>query len=144
MRRGIELDRLGGDNLVQVGLRGYATLDQYEAGEKAGVHRITSTQFSRMGAEEAAAQALAWAGKGTNSIYLTVDLDVVQPGEAPGTGWPEPGGLTGQEVLDFVAVAAPYVAAIDIAELNPLYDTASRTTALLAARIVLDFICARL
>ena len=143
MRRSIELERLAPSNLVQVGLRGYATLEQYEIGREKGVQRITATRFAEMGAQHAAEQALEWAGNGTAAIYLTIDLDVINPGEAPGSGWPEPGGLSGQHVLDFVRAVAPRIAALDIAELNPLYDTPARTTALLAARIMLDFITTR-
>jgi agmatinase len=143
MRRSLELDRLNGPNLVQVGLRGYTTVEQFEIGERLGVRRIGATRFAAMGARAAAEQALAWAADGTDAIYLTIDLDAINPGEAPGTGWPEPGGLTGQQAIDFLRVIAPHVAALDIAELNPLYDTPARTTALLAARLVLDFVTVR-
>jgi agmatinase len=144
MRRSLELDRMAGPNLVQVGLRGYTTVEQYELGRRAGAQRITAAQFADMGADAVAERALHWAGEGTQAIYLTVDLDVITPGEAPGTGWPEPGGLSGQQVLDLVRLLAPHVAAIDVAELNPLFDSTSRATAILAARMLLDFICARL
>ena len=144
MRRSLDLDRLAPLNLVQVGLRGFTTVEQYELGQKLGIRRISATRLAEMGAQAAAEQALAWAGAGTQAVYLTVDLDVVVPGEAPGTGWPEPGGLTGQQLLDFVAVVAPHIAAIDVAELNPLYDGRARPTALLAARLLLDFITVRL
>ncbi len=70
-------------------------------------------------------------------------MDVINPGEAPGTGWPEPGGLTGQQAIDFVRGVAPHMAALDIAELNPVYDTRAHATALLAARLMLDFITVR-
>jgi formiminoglutamase/agmatinase len=143
MRRSIELERLAPANLVQVGLRGYATVEQYEIGRELGVRRISATRLAEIGAARAAEQALEWAGAGSNTLYLTIDLDVINPGEAPGTGWPEPGGLSGQQVLDFVRAVAPRVAALDIAELNPVYDTPARTTALLAARIMLDFITTR-
>jgi agmatinase len=143
MRRALELERLHGPNLVQVGLRGYTTVDQYQAGEALGIGRISATQFEEFGAEVAAAQALTWASAGTQAIYLTVDLDVVVPGEAPGTGWPEPGGLTFQQLLDFVVDVAPHVAAIDVAELNPLFDSQAKPTVILAARLLLDCITAR-
>ncbi len=143
MRRSVELDRFAPANLVQVGLRGYATVEQYEIGRQLGVQRITATQFATLGAQAAAEQALALAGDGTDAIYLTIDLDVINPGEAPGTGWPEPGGLHAQDVIDFVRAVAPRLAALDIAELNPVYDTPARTTALLAARLMLDFITTR-
>jgi formiminoglutamase/agmatinase len=144
MRRSLDLDRLAGSNLVQVGLRGYATVEQYEAGQHFGIRRISATQLGEMGVRLAAEQALAWAGAETEAIYLTVDLDVITPGEAPGTGWPEPGGLTGQQLLDFVRIVAPHVAAVDVAELNPIYDSPARATAILAARLFLDCITARL
>jgi formiminoglutamase/agmatinase len=143
MRRALELERLKGANLVQIGLRGYATVEQYTVGEEYGVHRISATRFAEMGARAAAAQALQWADDGTEAVYLTVDLDVINPGEAPGTGWPEPGGLTTQQVIDTVRLLAPHMAAIDIAELNPLYDTRARSTTLIAARLMLDFITVR-
>ena len=144
MRRSLELERIAGSNFVQVGLRGYTSVEQYKIGEKLGVRQISAARFAEMGVQAAAKQALAWAGAGTQAIYLTVDLDVLNPGEGPGTGWPEPGGLTGQQLLDFVRLVAPQVAAIDIAELNPLYDGPARTTTILAARLLLDCITTRL
>jgi formiminoglutamase/agmatinase len=143
MRRCLELDRLRATNLVQVGLRGYTAVEQYKVGQQLGIRRITASCFSEMGAQAAAEQALAWAGAGTQAIYLTVDLDVIAPGEAPGTGWPEPGGLTGQQVLDFVRIVAMHIAAIDIAELNPVYDSRARATAILAGRLLMDCITTR-
>jgi agmatinase len=144
MRRSLELQRLNGPNLVQVGLRGYTTVDQYEAGQRLGIKRISATGFAEMGVRAAAEQALIWANEGTEAVYLTIDLDVVVSGEAPATGWPEPGGLTGQQLMDFVRIVAPCAAAIDVAELNPVYDSQARATALLAARLLLDCIIARI
>ena len=143
MRRALELERMRGPNLVQVGLRGYTTVEQYEVGQQLGVRRISATRFAEIGARAAAAEALAAASDGTDAIYLTVDMDAINPGEAPGTGWPEPGGLTGQQAIDFVRALAPHIAAMDIAELNPLYDTPARATALLAARLMLNAITVR-
>lgn len=143
MRRSLELDRLRGANLVQIGLRDYTTVEQYTIGLEHGVRRISATHFTELGARAVAEQALAWACDGTDAVYLTVDLDVINPGEAPGTGWPEPGGLTAQQVIDVVRIVAPQIAAMDIAELNPLYDTRARTTTFLAVRLLLDFITVR-
>jgi formiminoglutamase/agmatinase len=144
VRRSLELERVFGFNVVQIGLRGYATVEQYEIGRELGVRRIGAAQLGEMGVAAAAGQALEWAEAGTQAIYLTVDLDVINPGEAPGTGWPEPGGLTGQQVIDFVRLVAPHIAAMDIAELNPVFDTQARTTAILGARLLLDCVTARL
>lgn len=140
MVRSLELGRLKGKNMVQVGLRGYATTQQWGVGVQYGVRRILAPEFEEMGAGEAAKQSLAWAGEGTEKIYLTVDIDVLNPGEAPGTGWPEPGGLTVQQMLDYVRFLAPSIDALDIAELNPVYDSAPRHTTVMCARLLLDFV----
>jgi agmatinase len=72
-------------------------------------------------------------------VFLSVDVDVVDPGMAPGTGTPEPGGLTSRQLLDAVrriAMELP-VAGIDVVEVAPPYDHAE-VTAYLANRVVLE------
>ncbi len=140
MARSLELGRLLGKNMVQVGLRGYATSQQWGVGVKYGVRRILAPEFEEMGAMEAAKQSLAWARAGTEKIYLTVDIDALNPGEAPGTGWAEPGGLTVQQLIDFTRYLAPHVDALDLAELNPLFDSASKQTTVMCARLLFDFV----
>ena len=69
-------------------------------------------------------------------VYVTVDIDVVDPGYAPGTGTPEPGGCRPQELFEALRrLAALNVVAFDVVELNPLVDT-GWTTAILAAKVV--------
>lgn len=69
-------------------------------------------------------------------VYLTVDIDVVDPAFAPGTGVPEPGGITSQELLDAVAsLQGTNVVAADLVEVAPAYDSTGQT-GLLAASIV--------
>lgn len=143
MRRALELERCKGPNLVQVGLRGYTTVEQYEMGLALGVRTISGRRFAEMEPAAAARQALEWAQAGTEAVYLTVDLDVLNAGEAPGTGWPEPGGMSARELFAFVRLVAPAIHALDVAELNPLYDTPARATALIAARLTLDVITTR-
>ena len=68
-----------------------------------------------------------------------MDVDVVDPGMAPGTGTPEPGGLTGRQLLDAVrriAMELP-LAGVDVVEVSPPYDHAE-ITAYLANRVVLE------
>jgi agmatinase len=74
-----------------------------------------------------------------DGVFLSVDIDVVDPGSAPGTGTPEPGGLSARALLDAVrriAMEVP-VAGIDVVEVAPPYDHAE-ITAYLANRIVLE------
>src|ERR1700680_3897127 len=64
-----------------------------------------------------------------DGVFVSVDLDVVDPGMAPGTGTPEPGGLTGRQLLDAVrriAIELPVVG-IDVVEVAPPYDSAEIT-----------------
>jgi agmatinase len=72
-------------------------------------------------------------------VFLSIDVDVVDPGMAPGTGTPEPGGLTSRQLLDAVRRLASTlpVVGIDVVEVAPAYDTAD-VTAMLANRVVLE------
>src|SRR2546423_5655710 len=76
-----------------------------------------------------------------DGVFVSVDVDVVDPGTAPGTGTPEPGGLTGRQLLDAVrriAIEMPVVG-VDVVEVSPPYDTAE-ITAFLANRVVLEML----
>lgn len=69
-------------------------------------------------------------------IYLTIDIDVADPAFAPGTGVPEPGGITSQELLKAVAyLAGSNIVGADLVELAPAYDNTGQT-GLLAAALV--------
>ena len=84
----------------------------------------------------------ACAGDDSKGIFISVDVDVVDPGMAPGTGTPEPGGLTSRELLDTVRRLArelPVVGA-DIVEVSPPYDGPGQVTAFLANRVVLEIL----
>ena len=74
-----------------------------------------------------------------DAVFLSVDVDVVDPGAAPGTGTPEPGGLTARQLLDAVRRIAMEVplAGIDVVEVSPPYDHAE-VTAFLGNRVVLE------
>jgi agmatinase len=74
-----------------------------------------------------------------DGVFLSVDIDVCDPGHAPGTGTPEPGGLTARELLDSVrriCYELPVVG-MDVVEVSPPYDHAE-ITSFLANRVVLE------
>ena len=72
------------------------------------------------------------------AVYLSFDIDVIDSGFVPGTGWPEPGGLLPREALNLVRlVSAPGVAGIEVVECSPPYDWAEQTC-LISARVILD------
>lgn len=69
-------------------------------------------------------------------VYFTLDIDVVDPAYAPGTGTPEPGGCSAREILDAVhMLGEANVVGFDLVEVSPVYDPSERTT-LLAAKLV--------
>ncbi len=79
---------------------------------------------------------------GASKAFISVDIDVVDPGMAPGTGTPEPGGLTSRELLDTVRRLARElnVVGADIVEVSPPYDGPGEITAFLGNRVVLELL----
>ncbi|MFL6137988.1 MAG: agmatinase [Frankiaceae bacterium] len=140
MRRLIESGACRGDRFLQIGLRGYwpgpETLSWMAA---QGMRSYEMDEVVRRGLDACLDEAFAIATDGCDAVFLSVDVDVVDPGMAPGTGTPEPGGLTSRQLLDAVrrcAVELP-LAGCDIVEVSPPYDHAD-VTALLANRVVLE------
>jgi len=140
MRRLIESGAVRGDRFLQIGLRGYwpepATLD-WMAGQR--MRSFEMTELVARGIDECLTEAFAIATDDCDAVFLSVDVDVVDPGLAPGTGTPEPGGLSSRQLLDAVrriAMELP-IAGIDVVEVAPPYDHAE-VTAFLANRVVLE------
>jgi agmatinase len=77
---------------------------------------------------------------GARGVFVSVDIDVVDPGMAPGTGTPEPGGLTSRQLLDTVRRLGRdlQVVGADVVEVAPHYDQPMDITAALANRVVLE------
>jgi agmatinase len=144
MRRLIESGAVRGRNFVQVGLRGYwPPVDVLEWMREQGLRYHFMTEIEDRGAEAVVADAIAEALDGPDAIYLSVDIDVVDPGLAPGTGTPEPGGLLSRELLRAIRqiVGAVTLAGMDIVEVSPPYDWAE-STAMIANRAALEAISA--
>ena len=89
------------------------------------------------------ADAIAEALDGPEAIYLSVDIDVIDPGMAPGTGTPEPGGMLTRELLRAIRqiVTVVELAGMDVVEVAPAYDL-SDVTAAAAHRCVMEAISA--
>jgi agmatinase len=140
MRRLIESGAVRGDRFVQIGLRGYwpegETLDWMAAQH---MRSFEMAEVVSRGLDAVLDEAFAIATDACDAVFLSVDVDVVDPGMAPGTGTPEPGGLTGRQLLDAVrriTMQLP-VAGVDVVEVSPPYDTAE-VTAFLGNRVVLE------
>ncbi len=136
----VERGRLRGDHLVQLGLRGaWPTPPEFAWMRERGIRWRTMREMERAGVHAAVADAIAYATAKAPRVYLTVDVDVLDPAFAPGTGTPEPGGMTTRELLAAVAdvAAGADLAAMDVVEVSPPYDVAD-VTALAAHRVVLE------
>jgi agmatinase len=144
MRRLIESGAVAGRNFVQVGLRGYWPPAETLAWMREHEMRWhLMTEIETRGAEAVVADAITEALDGPEVIYLSVDIDVIDPGMAPGTGTPEPGGLLTRELLRAIrqVVAAVDLVGMDVVEVAPAYDV-SEVTAAAAHRCVLEAISA--
>src|SRR5438046_10340519 len=96
-------------------------------------------EMEERGVEAVIETAIAEALDGPDLIYISVDIDVIDPGLAPGTGTPEPGGMLTREVLRAIRqiVGAVELAGLDVVEVSPPYDHAE-TTAMAANRVILE------
>ena len=98
---------------MQVGLRGYwPPVDVFEWMQEQGMRWHLMREIEERGAEAVIDDAIAEALDGPDAIYISVDIDVIDPGIAPGTGTPEPGGMLPREVLRAVRRIA---AAVEVA-----------------------------
>ncbi|MFL5675036.1 MAG: agmatinase [Chloroflexota bacterium] len=144
MRRLIESGAVSGKNFVQVGLRGYwPPPETFVWMQEQGLRWHFMREIEERGSDAVIEDAIAEALDGADSIYLSLDIDVIDPGMAPGTGTPEPGGMLTREVLRAIrqVVAAVDLAGMDIVEVSPPYDQ-SETTAAAANRAALEAISA--
>ena len=140
MRRLIESGALRGDRFLQIGLRGYwpppETLDWMAAQH---MRSYEMTEIGARGLDTCLNEAFEIALDDCDGVFLSVDVDVCDPGHAPGTGTPEPGGLSARQLLDAVrriCLELPVVG-MDIVEVSPPYDHAE-ITAFLANRVALE------
>ena len=144
MRRLIESGAARGDRFLQIGLRGYwpgpETLDWMA---EQNMRSYEMTEIVARGLAECLTEAFGIATDDCDGVFLSVDIDVVDPGMAPGTGTPEPGGFTGRELLDSVRRICRElpVVGVDVVEVSPPYDQAD-VTAFLANRVVLEALSA--
>jgi agmatinase len=144
MRRLIDEGWVSGKNFVQIGLRGYwPDRDTFEWMREQGMRWHAMTEIEERGSEAVLADAIVEALDGPEVIYLSVDIDVVDPGMAPATGTPEAGGMLARELLRAVRqiVSQVELVGMDVVEVSPPYDHAE-VTAILAHRTVMEAISA--
>ena len=108
--------------------------------DRQGFLRISADDIDEIGTRGVIDQILERVGT-EKPVYLSLDIDVVDPGLAPGTGTPEPGGWTSREVIRILrGIEGLNVVGADVVEVAPAYDGAGEQTALTAAQIVFEML----
>ncbi len=125
------------ENVAQVGIRGYEAPDFFEFADDVGLSVFTMGDVRERGIEPVVESAIERASEGADAVYVTFDIDSVDPAGAPGTGTPEPGGLSAREALRAMDVLGAHdaVTAADLVEVAPPFDGECRT-ALLGASLL--------
>lgn len=133
MKRISELENVSG--MTHIGIRGLLNMtDWAEAGRSGKSSFFTAEQVHEKGVDFIGSQIPE-----VPNIYITLDIDSLDPREAPGTGTPEPGGLSYRQLRQLLRIctAKGRLAGMDLVEVNPLFDPTGRT-AQLAARLIID------
>jgi agmatinase len=126
------------ENVSQVGIRGYEGPDFLEFVDDTGLNLFTMVDVAERGVRPVVREALERAADGADAVYVTLDVDSIDPMAAPGTGTPEPGGFTPRQALEAARVLGddPAVAACDLMEVSPPYDPTGATARLGANLLV--------
>jgi len=126
-------------NLVQIGIGGwYGSRPGSEVANERGSSVMTMKDVEELGVHKAAEMALELAWKDAETVYLSFDIDSIDPGFAPGTGTPEPGGFLPREALEMVRlIAREGLCGMEVVEVSPPYDVNDNTSQL-ACRVILD------
>jgi len=138
-RRAVEENILLAENSIQIGMRGSVySKDAYDDSTALGFKVITMSAVREMGLGVLTAAIKERVGP--HKVFVTFDIDVVDPAFAPGTGTPEVGGFTSAEAIDLVrGLQGLNFVGFDVVEVLPDKDPAE-ITALLAANIVYEFL----
>lgn len=136
IRRAIELDRVSPEHVVQIGVRGFNYPWYCDYLKEIGVHQYTAYDVHSGDPLKIAKETLDIL-KDCEKIYLTFDIDVLDPAFAPGTGADEPFGLLPYQCMVMLNEFYSKTDAFDIAEVNPTFDLHGITTAV-AARIMFE------
>ncbi|MEZ4521601.1 MAG: arginase family protein [Thermomicrobiales bacterium] len=124
-------------NLVQIGVGGWSSVpDWFKTARDRNASMITVDDIDKYGIERVLEYALEIAWKNADAVWLSFDIDSVDPAFAPGTGTPVSGGLTPREVLYMLrGIAREGLVGMEIVEVSPPYDV-SDITAILGATVI--------
>ncbi len=137
MRRALELDRVMARHSVQVGTRNFNFPSSKRFIDEVGLTEIPARVVLRRGTAWALDRMREIVGP-ADHLFVSVDMDVLDPAHAPGVGWHEPGGLTSRELIDLIVSLAPVTDGFALNEVNPLTDYKAQTS-ILAANLIFQF-----
>lgn len=129
------LEKVGAENILVLGVRSVSR-EEVEDNRALGMGYITAHQVAREGIGPTLARALQQLA--AEPVYVTLDIDAIDPAYAGGTGTPEPFGLSGRDVKEVLDAVAPRLAGLDIMEVSPPYDQGN--TSALAAKLAREAI----
>ncbi len=138
-RRAIEEGLIRENSFLQVGLRGQVySAGDFEFAKKHKISMITAEEFHSGGMKVFREHLQALHGK---PVYVTLDIDCVDPAYAPGTGTPQVGGFTSAQMLEMIRALRPLkIVGCDLVEVSPPYDNGG-ITSLLAANLLYELLC---
>jgi len=149
VKRVYDDDLMAGDNYTLIGPRGFwPGPDTYEEMREADMKWYTSMDVGNMDLDDIVTDAVQRATDGTDAVWVSFDVDVMEPAYAPGTGEPEPGGLVPREAIymvrEVVKALDPEDFGFDVVEVSPAYDTSDTNsynggvTSGLANRLIIE------
>jgi len=129
------IEKRGSGNIVHVGARGFSA-EEADYRKKMNLRSISTTELQNSNGVKLLKDAIS----SFDNVYISIDLDVVDPAFAPGVGTPESLGITSHQLMDLVyALEDKKIRCFDIVELSPPYDNGA--TASLAAKLMAEIIC---
>jgi len=142
IKRIAELKKVDPQNIVQIGIRGLLNPRQLKINaEELGIKTFYMWDILRDGIEKVTREAVRIAKNGTDALYVTVDIDVLDAAYAPATSSPSPGGLTSRQLIEAVRIVGKAgVSAFDLAEVLGPHGDVNNITARVAANIILEML----
>jgi agmatinase len=131
------VESLGPDHLIQIGIRAVAD-EEYQYANEHGITFYTSDIIRKEGADVIGSRINETIPPGP-PVYISIDLDVLDPACAPAVGNPEAAGISTHELLTILRILTPRATSLDVTELTPQYDQG--ITAITAARLIKTFLC---
>lgn len=138
-RRAIDETLIDTSAYLQIGIRGPTNgPEDYQDATRLGARMITLDEIRQTSIDQVISEIQSRVG--SRSTYVTLDIDVVDPAFAPGTGTPEVGGLSSYEILQLVrGLRGLNLVGFDLVEVSPPFDSANITT-ILASNLVFEFL----